>query len=93
MGKQVEALENEADVTTQAVELRSTHLGVDILAVEHELTGLNPLEPIDGPDQGRLARTGRTAHNHNLAAFHLGVDIGERLIAAIPFVDVAEFDH
>ena len=43
---------------------------------------------VDRADQRGLAGAGRSADHHDLAALDLGVDVTQRVIVAIPFVDV-----
>lgn len=51
------------------------------------------LQPIDATDEGRFARTGRTADDHPLACSHSEADIPQDVKRAIPFVDADELDR
>jgi hypothetical protein len=51
------------------------------------------LQPIDATDEGRFARTGRTADDHPLACSHPEADIPQDVKRAIPFVDADELDR
>ena len=54
---------------------------------------LDLLEPVDRPDQRRLAGAGRAADDDHLALLDLGVDVGKRVVSAVPLVHVREHDH
>src|SRR5690606_42001891 len=72
---------------------RSQSPTVDVLAVDPDAALLDGLEPVDRADQGRLARPGRAAHHHHLAARHRQVHILEHMVRPIPLVYFFELYH
>ncbi|MNY16691.1 hypothetical protein D3C86_1499730 [compost metagenome] len=91
MREKIEALEDEANATAQAVHvsLRVVH----VFAVDHDAALRNRLQPIDRSDQRGLAGTRGPAHHHHLALLDGFVDLVEGLIAAVELVHVVEGDH
>ena len=63
MGKQVEGLENHADLTPQLRQLFS--FPRNRFPFQKDLTGIDRFQPVDGTAQGGLSGTGRTDdHDH-----------------------------
>jgi hypothetical protein len=61
-------------------------------AVDNDVTTLMLLQPVDRPDEGGLASTGRAKNDDHLAAVHVHRDAFQGMETAIPFVHVAAFD-
>jgi hypothetical protein len=64
----------------------------DLLAVEIDLAGVGPFEPVDTAQQCRLARAGRAEHTHGLALLHLKADITKHfeIAEALGYADYVE---
>ena len=62
-------------------------------AVDDDLPLLVRLEPVDAADHGRFARARGPAHDDALAALDREAHILQRMVVAVPFMDVAQFDH
>ena len=64
MGEQVERLEHDPDPAPDLVRI---DIGQgDIRAVNQDPAGVDRLEQVDAPEQGRLATAGRTDQAHDL---------------------------
>src|ERR1700733_8256514 len=69
------------------------------LAVQIDLSGVRPFEPVDAAKQCRFARAGWSEHADGLALVDLKADIGENLVIAEPLryagyiENLAEFRH
>jgi hypothetical protein len=89
--EQLEVLEHHADLRAQ---LRQVGLAVgDVDAVDADQSPLHRLQAVDGLDQRRFARSGRSANHHHVAARHLRAAFGEHLEVAVPFADLVDFNH
>src|SRR5450830_1714204 len=91
MGEQVEALEHEPDPAAQAIDLRIG--AVYVLTIEQDLAALDVFQAVDRANQGRLAGTRWPTQHHHFARLHLGGDVGQRLVLAVPFIDYRKHDH
>src|SRR5690606_22196704 len=60
--------------------------------VDDDAALLMRLQPVDGADEGRLARSRGPADHDALAALDGEVDVAERVVVAEPFVDPAHLD-
>ena len=89
--KQVELLKHEADAGAQRVHVLPRRMHV--LAVHQNAAALDFFQPVDGADQRGFARTRRAADHHHFARGDGFVDVHQRVVVAIPFVDVLKFDH
>jgi hypothetical protein len=86
VGEEVERLEDHADVRPQPGEVLAL-LGQG-LAVDADGPGVDGLQPVDCPAEGRLARPGRPDDDDNLAAGDGQVDVAEYVQSAEVFVDL-----
>ncbi len=91
MRKQIETLEHKTDATAQTIDVGVG--AIHVMTVEQNLALLHVFKTVDGADQCRFTRAGWPAQHHHFAALHLGGDVGQGLVFAIPFVDPGKHDH
>ena len=90
MGKQVEILEDHADLAADLVDLAQI-IG-QLHALHDDAPGLMLLQPVDAADQRRLARARGSADDDALALPHAQVDVAQHMELPIPFVDADHLD-
>ena len=71
MGEQVELLKHHSHPTADRPHLRISMGGIQTHPKNIEGATIQPLESVEGADQGALARSGRTHHHQHLTAAHL----------------------
>src|SRR5450830_102384 len=91
MRKQIELLKYEADPGAELVQVKTC--SIDVLAVKGDLAILDIFEAVDGANQRGLTRTRWSTNHHYLPALDLRIDIDERMVTAIPLVDVGKNNH
>ena len=89
--EEVERLEHHADVGAQLGERGALFGQRD--AVDRDRAGIDRLEPVDGPAEGRLARTRRPDDDDDLAAIDDRVDVVEHVQVAEVLLDVLDDDE
>ena len=82
------ALEDESDVLAQ-LDRTAPVQGRDVPIQDDQPALLNPPEGTDQGEEGRLPRSGRTGHDHHLAATDLDRIIEEDLGARLPLPDTS----
>ena len=90
MGKEVEGLEDHADLAAHLVDALDVRR--ELHAVDHDRAPLMLLEAVDAPDQRRLAGARRAADDDPLSTPDRQVDVAQRVKASVPFVDADEVD-
>ena len=88
--EQVELLEDHADLAPDRGDVADVVRQLD--AVDDDLAALVLLQPVDRPDEGRLARAGRAEDDQHLARLDGQVDATQDVQLAEPLVDVAADD-
>ena len=63
---------------------------VDPLTVDQQVAGTDVFQARDQPQQGRLAATGRTDEDHELAVLDVQVDIAGNRGAVVALADIAQ---
>ncbi len=91
MGEEVEGLEHHADVRARLGELGS--LGRELLALDRDRPRGDGLESVDRPAQGRLARTGGSDDDDDLALVDVEVDVLQRMEVSVVLLDVRHRDQ
>ena len=81
--EEIEALEHEADAAPEMIKVLAAHLSVHVLAIKKNGTRLDLFKPVDSSDQRRLPGARWSAHHHNFALCHVGVDVNERLKGSV----------
>jgi hypothetical protein len=89
MRKQVEALEDDADLAAQAVHIDARP--GDAIAFELDLAALDRLETVDAAQQGGLAAAGRTDQAHHLMLVDRHVDAAQNIQRPEALMDVMDF--
>ena len=90
MRKEIELLEDHADVAAHLVDLLQVARQLD--AVDDDAALLVLLQPVDAADERRLAGARRPADHDPLAARHPQVDVAQDVELAEPFVDALHVD-
>ena len=90
MREKVERLEHHPDLATDGGDVANVIGELD--AVDEDVSALVFLEPIDRPDERRLAGAGGTEDHDHFAALDGQVDAAQYMELAEPFVDVAADD-
>src|SRR5438309_1880375 len=84
---------HKPDAASDPIEFLAAHLGMNVLAVERQRSGLDLLQAIDRADEGRLPRSRRPAYNDDLTLANLRIDVYQSVVFTVSLVDVREFDH
>ena len=101
MRKQIELLEDDADLLAGLVELPFRHrrelagcaaLVADELAINENLAGIIRLEKVDAAKQRALARAARSNDADHLPARHRETEVPEHLMGAVTLVQVLDLD-
>src|SRR5438045_2528708 len=87
MRKQIQALEDDADVPPNFTQLRTA--GRQWFAVEYDRPFINILETVDAAKKRRLARSRATDHRDDLARIDIERHVVENNVRAIALMDVA----
>ncbi len=87
MGKEIVALEDDADLAAQRLEALGRRL--ERLSVELDLAAIWPLEAVDAAEQRTLARAAAADDGDDLAGLDRERHIGERLMGAEPLRNVS----
>ncbi|MPN20413.1 hypothetical protein SDC9_167792 [bioreactor metagenome] len=90
MGEQVERLEDHPDLGAQLGQLLA--LRREPASVDGDRARIDRLQPVDRPDQCRLARAGRAQDHHHLALRHRQVDVAQHVQVTEVLVDVLQDD-
>ncbi|MCY1306500.1 hypothetical protein D9M70_563640 [compost metagenome] len=90
MRKQVELLEDEADVATHLVDVDI--LALDVGSVDMNCSRADFLQAVHGANQCGLTGAGRTAQDYNLTPLDLGADVSKDMVIAVPLFDAAQLD-
>ena len=85
------ALEHDADVLAQAVEIDTATRHA--LAVETDLSLLDRLERVDAAQQRRLAASRRADQAHDLMLVDVHGDAAQHFVVAEALVDVVQLDE
>src|SRR5882724_4786671 len=88
---ELETLEHHADARAQRGQIRA--LVADRDAIHRDASLVERNEAVDAFDQGALARTGRPAHDDDLALFYRRAAAAQHLRGSIAFVDIRDYDH
>ena len=91
MGEEVEALEDDADLLTQPVQVDAA--ADDALALEADLAALDGLEAVDAAQQRRLAAARRPDEAHDLVLVDVQVDAPQHLVGAEALVDGVDVEE
>src|SRR5262249_38684212 len=89
--KQIELLEHHPDFTAHLVD-RPEIVG-QLGAVYNDAATLPVLDAVDAAEQGRLAASGRPAHDDPFTARDPEIDVAEHVERAEPFVELDDFDR
>ena len=87
VGKQVEMLENHADLFSFFPQFPGGMFG-HIFSVDNDFSGGRRFQHIDAADQGRFSCTGLTDDTHDLSVGDCEIDIIQRLEAAVQLCNV-----
>ena len=91
MRKQVEALEDDADLLAQLAQVGRGV--VDLRAVDADDPGLYRLQPVDAAEHRALARAGAADHRDDLALGDIERDVLQHLDRAVALVDPVDFNE
>jgi len=90
MWKQVEILEDHADLTADSVD--TAHAGMHPRAVDHDIALLMFLELVEATNQRRFSGARRTTDDYPLAPRYREINVSQRLEATKELVHVAHRD-
>ena len=91
MREQVEALEHDADVAAQGVDIDAG--AADPVVVQADLAALDRLEAVDAAQQGGLAAARGADQADHLMRLDVEVDALQHLDGAVALVDVLDLDQ
>ena len=84
MREQIELLKHHADLLAQASQVCAGGIQVFVIDLNHPV--VNGLQPVQGSEQGTLARAAAANDSDHLALFDRQVDAFEHVVVAVVFM-------
>ena len=91
MREEVEALEDDPDLSAQRVDVDAAT--ADPIATKVDLTTVDGLQLVDAPQHGRLAAARRPDQADDLVQFDIEVDAAQDRVGAEGLVHIAQFEE